>query len=246
MAAAEDIRELLARLGPSAIKLAMEERVARARPLGWPELEAVLPDAGMPRGVVELSAPHALGGATSVALALVGSVHAASARAWCAWIDPEATLHAPGVAAAGVALERMLVVRAPRGELARVAVKVVASGAFDVVVIDVDAVPGAARATPGKSNERAGRAPRGGAAADERVVRKLALAAEPSGATVLLLTDSSRPRAAPWPVALRLELSRPGPTELAVRVGKDKRARIGLAKTIPFRPAARLAALASS
>jgi hypothetical protein len=225
----EDLKELLARLGPSAIKLATEETSVRARPLGWPELEAVLPDAGMPRGVVELSAPHALGGATSVALALVGNVHAANARTWCAWIDPEATLHAPGVVAAGVDLERLLVVRAARSELARVALKVVSSGAFDVVVIDVDAVPGAAPSTPGKSFERS--------------VRKLALAAEPSGATVLLLTDASRPRPAPWPVSLRLELSRPGPSELAVRVGKDRRARIGLAKTIPFLPAARLAAL---
>lgn len=233
MAAAEEIKELLSLLGPRAIKLATEEKAARARPLGWPELEAVLPDGGMPRGVVELTAPRALGGSTSVALALVAQVHASDARAWCAWIDPEATLHAPGVAAAGVDLTRLLVVRAPRGEVARVAVKVVASGAFDAVVIDVDAVPGA---TP---EERV-------SFPSTTVVRKLALAAEPSGATVVLLTDASRPRAAPWPVALRLELSRPAPCDLAVRVGKDKRARIGLAKTIPFRPAARLAAVASS
>jgi len=55
----------------------------------------------------------------------------------------------------------------------------------------------------------------------EVLVRKLALAAEPSGATVLLLTDSTRPRAVPWPVSLRLELSRPDLRTLSVRVAKD-------------------------
>ncbi len=67
-------------------------------------------------------------------------------------------------------------------------------------------------------------------------MRKLALAAEPSGATVLLLTDASKPRAATWPVALRLELSRPEPGSLAVRVAKDRRGRVGLARTVPFLP----------
>jgi hypothetical protein len=32
-----------------------------------------------------------------------------------------------------------------------------------------------------------------------------------------------------------MELSRPGPRDLIVRVAKDKRGRIGIAKTIPFR-----------
>ena len=40
----------------------------------------------------------------------------------------------------------------------------------------------------------------------------------------------------PWPVALRVELWRPSSRELVVRIAKDKRGRIGLAKTVPFRP----------
>jgi hypothetical protein len=75
----------------------------------------------------------------------------------------------------------------------------------------------------------------------EVLVRKLALAAEPSGATVLLLTDSTRPRAASWPVTLRLELSRPDVRTLSVLVAKDRRGRVGPARTLPFRPVALLA-----
>jgi recombination protein RecA len=221
----------------------------------------MLPDRGLPCGVVELSAPRALGGSTSVALAAVRAAQTrGGASAWCAWLDPEGTLHAPGVVAAGVQLARMLVVRSPRAQLARIAVKVVASGAFEVVVVDFHAVPGAgtdriSSATEHGRHSKTGAAKRGNVRgfaaawsapdgrpirssgiAPEVWVRKLALAAEPSGMTVLLLTDASKPRAVPWPVALRIELSRPGPRDLVMRIAKDKRGRIGLAKTIPFHP----------
>ena len=73
--------------------------------LPWPGLGDLLPDGGLPRGVVELAAPRALGGSTSVALAAVRSGQARARSAWCAWIDPEGTLHAPGVVAAGVDLD---------------------------------------------------------------------------------------------------------------------------------------------
>jgi hypothetical protein len=129
----------------------------------------------------------------------------------------------------------MLVVRPPRIELGRVAVKVALAGAFEVIVVDFDAVPGAvAQVGPEERQEK--RALRKGGWAPELLVRKLALAAESSAATVLLLTDSMRPRATAWPVALRLDLTRPKKHELAIRVAKDRRARIGMAKTLPFRP----------
>jgi len=217
MSAAHDVEALLAQLG-TRVHLASTPQTTHSLVLGWPELDALLPDGGLPRGVVELAAPHALGGATSVALAAVRAGQARGKGAWCAWIDPEGTLHAPGVVAAGVELARMLVVRAPRAVTARAALKVVASGAFEVVAIDVDCVP------------------RG-----DVLVRKLALAAEPGGTTVLLLTDSTRPRAAPWPVTLRLELSRPDVRTLSVLVAKDRRGRIAQARTLPFRPVALLA-----
>ena len=100
---------------------------------------------------------------------------------------------------------------------------VVASGAFDVVVIDFDAVPLAEGATSTKAV---------GKKSPEVLVRKLALAAESNGATVLLLTDASRLRALPWPVALRLELSRPNARELSVSVVKSSRIEPRAAETI--------------
>lgn len=231
MSAAHDVEALLAQLG-SRVHLANVAEVTHSLPLGWPELDALLPDGGLPRGVVELAAPHARGGATSVALAAVRAGQARGKGAWCAWVDPEGTLHAPGVVAAGVELARMLVVRAPREGAARAALKVVASGAFEVVAIDVDS-PGF-RPGSGKAGDLP--SPRA-----EVLVRKLALAAEPSGTTVLLLTDSTRPRAAPWPVTLRLELSRPDLRTLSVLVAKDRRGRVHPARSLPFRPVALLA-----
>jgi recombination protein RecA len=239
MAVAHDIEALLARFGTAGklrvarvddalIRTSPRTPAAPAAPvlpLAWSELDAVLPDGGLPRGVVELTAPRALGGSTSVALAAICAGQARNTSAWCAWLDPEATLHAPAVFAAGVDLARMLVVRSPRAQLARVAVKVVASGAFEVVVIDIDAIPRVSVMPGGSGKDKQA----------HKLIRKLALAAEPSGATVLLLTDASKPRALPWPVAMRIELSRPNVRELVVRVAKDRRGRIGLAKTIPFR-----------
>jgi len=230
LAAAHDVEALLQKLGPR-LRLAREDEGPRPLKLEWPGLEAALPDGGLPRGIVELAAPGALGGATSLGLSAVRAGQARGPHAWCAWVDPEGSLHAPGVVAAGVDLGRMLVVRASRALLGKVAVKLVGSGAFEVVVVDVDVIAGARQsASPG----RKGWAP-------ELLVRKLALAAEPSGATVVLLTDSSRPRSAQWPVALRLELSRPEASALVVRVAKERRGRVGLAQTVPFLPIARLA-----
>ena len=221
MSAAHDVEALLAQLG-TRVHLANSPQTTHSLPhvlsTAWPELDALLPDGGLPRGVVELAAPHARGGATSVALAAVRAGQARGRGAWCAWVDPEGTLHAPGVVAAGVELARMLVVRAPRTEVARAALKVVASGAFEVVAIDID-----------------------GVSRGDVLVRKLALAAEPSGTTVLLLTDSTRPRPAPWPVTLRLELSRPDLRTLSVLVAKERRGRVHPARTLPFRPVALLA-----
>src|SRR4051812_39545579 len=66
--------------------------------LGWPELDDALPDGGLPRGVIELASPRALGGATQVALHAVRAAQYSAqgaTQAWCAWIDPEGTLYAP-------------------------------------------------------------------------------------------------------------------------------------------------------
>jgi recombination protein RecA len=243
MAAAHDIEAFLERLGAKARGAHVRENLGLA--LSWPGLGDLLPDGGLPRGVVELAAPRALGGSTSVALAAVRAGQERGRSAWCAWLDPEGTLHAPGVAAAGIDLDRMLVVRPPRSQIARTAVKVVGAGAFEVVVIDLDAVPGASQGDTRRDTRRDTRQSCEETATSKKkktwtpevLVRKLALSAESSGSTVLLLTDSTRPRAIPWPVALRLELSRPSRNELVVRVAKDRRGRIGVVRTVPFVPA---------
>jgi recombination protein RecA len=244
MAAAQEIEALLDRFDRSKLRVAraLLEDPAALSLEDWPELAEALPDGGLPRGVVELAAPRALGGSTSVALAAVRAGQGRGERAFCAWIDPEATLYAPGVVAAGVDLPRMLVVVPPRAQLGRIALKVVSSGAFEVVVIDMDPTAG----SPSGCKPAQGPSRRGKGWAPELLVRKLALAAEPCGTTVILLTDASRPRAAAWPVALRIELSRPRPERLTVRVAKDKRGRVGLAKTVPFRPVLRVAGWSSS
>jgi hypothetical protein len=193
--------------------------------LGWPELEKVLPDHGLPRGVVELASPPSKpvaksgttrGGATTVALSAVQSVHSADERSWCAWITPvdAPSLYAPALVQAGVDLSRILIVRPPSSALARTAIKVATSGAFDLVVVD---------AQSGLDGRLTGG---GRAKADASVVvRKLALASEEKGTTCLVLTNAYESRATPWPVALRVEVER-RPDALAVRVTKDRRGRM--------------------
>jgi hypothetical protein len=193
-------------------------------PTEWAELDAALPDHGFPKGVVELASPHALGGGTSIALAAVRAAQQRDARAWCAWIDSHGTLYGPGVAWAGVDLERLLVIRPPWSEAGRVAVKVASAHACEVIVVDV-----APAVSPSRPSVEYGRKKK--RLSPEILVRKLSLAAEQGGATVLLLTDSLASRAVPWPVALRLELGR-APGHLVVKVAKDRRGRVGGEKAI--------------
>lgn len=186
--------------------------------LDWPELERVLPDHGLPRGVIEIASPVTKqgamrGGATTLALRAMRAVHQADDKAWCAWITPgdAPSLYAPSVAQAGADLDRLLVVRPDASALARTAVKVAAAGAFDLVV--VDAFSGL--------DGRLAHKPRSRVSGDV-VVRKLALASEERGTTFVLLTNVYAARPVPWPVALRLEVER-RPEAIALRITKDRR-----------------------
>ncbi len=222
---------MLARLGVlQGTGALLPERAVLA--LDWPELEAVLPDHGLPRGVVEIASPPARplpssgkpsghvclrGGATTIALAATHAVHAQDGT-WCAWVTPAdaPSLHAPALVQAGVDLERLLIVRPSRAALARTAIKVASSGAFDLVVVDAQA---------GLEGRLAGTKPRSAPKVDGSViVRKLALAAEEKGVTSLVLTNAYESRETPWPVALRIEVER-RPDAIAVRVTKDRRGR---------------------
>ena len=206
--------------------------------LDWPELEHALPDRGLPRGVVEIAAlprlhgkassaatrscPESMrGGATSIAIAAMRSVHAVDEHAWCAWVTPAhaevPSLYAPALVQAGVDLERLLVVRPSPHALARTVVKVASSGAFALVVVDLPHRHDLGGTKT--SSKRGSAAPHDAGAV---VVRKLALAAEENGTTSLLLTSALAPRAVPWPVAMRIEVER-RPDALSVRVTKDRR-----------------------
>lgn len=215
--------EILRNLAPAA-NLAGAD--ARALALGIETVDEVLPDGGMPRGaVVELASAQSLGQSTTLSLALCAAAQReASLRggepAWCAWLDPSGSLYAPGVAAHGVTLDRLLVVRPPPDALARIAVRVVSSRVFAVVVIDTTGVPGASLSIP--------------LIRWPNVVRRLALAAQGSDSCVVLLTDRDRSRAASLPVAMRLELSHPQPETLSLRVAKERRGRIGALKNLAY------------
>lgn len=193
---------------------------------GWSELDDLLPDRGFSPGVCELAAPHGLGGGTRIALAAVAAAHARSPHAMAAWVDPEGTLYAPGVAQAGVQLERLLVVRpeASAEAVARVVARLASASIFDVLVVDVPREGrGARRAREGE--------------ALLRMVRRLAVSAEEHGLASLLLSDSYAARASIWPVSLRLELTRL-PAAVSVKVAKERRGRVGTARTLPLREVA--------
>jgi len=215
---------------------------AKALPLriGAANLSEVLPDGGLPRGaVVELASARALGRATSLALAACSAAQAearlrsgdpCTVGAWCAFVDPWSTLHAPSVVRAGVDTSRLLVVRPPIEALARVALRIAQSRAFGMIVIDTAGVPGAELSLEG-------------AVASVRldrwvnIVRRLALAIERTDTSVVLITDAGSPRAMPLPVAMRLELERELPSDASeaagegrwfVRVAKERHGRVGM------------------
>jgi hypothetical protein len=197
-------------------------------------LDALLPDQGLPRGlVVEVSAPRGLARATSFALAACASAQSEArlrgtedtTGAYCAWVEPCATLFAPAVVRAGVDPARLLVVRPTPDALPRTAVRVAQSGAFAVIVVDTALVPGAL-ASPLRLDRFA------------LVVRRLALAIEGTDTALVLLTELRASRAASLPVAIRLELERPNPETLLVRVAKDRRGRVASPRSLPLRKTA--------
>ncbi|WP_394848998.1 hypothetical protein LZC95_16295 [Pendulispora brunnea] len=239
MAAVARLYAVLAEIGSKAQFLAVLPANGPAgRGLDWARFEKLLPDEGLPRdAVVEVASARALGGGTGVAIRAVRTALAKDAAAFAAWVDPYGALYGPGVARAGVDLRRLLVVRPSHQDVGRAAVKVVGSGAFEVVVIDMASLEDVPPQAQTAQKARRGRRP----LPPEVMVRKLALLAEKRGTTVLLLSDSTQPRELPWPVALRLELEQ-RPHELSVRVAKDRRGRVTTTPTwIPLDEAEDLA-----
>jgi len=209
------------------------------RVVSVPSFEQVLPDGGLPRGaVVEFACPRSLGQATSLALRACASAQREALLrggepAWCAWLDPQETLYAPGVAAHGVVLDRLLVVHPPHDALARIAVRMVASRVFSVLIIDTLGVP-CGVSSKGVSSKQGEISLRRW----HNVVRRFAIAARDGDTSVVLLTEQESARTVGLPVAMRVELEQPEDGRLRMKVAKERRGRIGMPSELAYtRPA---------
>jgi hypothetical protein len=224
----------------------------RVLALGIPELDAALPRGGLLQGsVTELQVRGAGGAATSFALCACRAAQKAAAswnapsgqgaggqsqRAarpgaesvpWCAFIDPSASLFAPGVAWLGVELNRLLVVRPDIAAVERIAVRIAEARAVAMLVVDL-------RGATGNLSSRGGANHRTASPNMQGVVRRLALSVKNLATSVLLITDAGAPRALPLPVAMRLEFARASASHFEVRVAKERTGRVSSPRLVPW------------
>jgi protein ImuA len=83
---------------------------------GFPELDARLAGGGWPKvGLVEILATHLGSGELRLLLPLLAMMTHRSQARWCTWIAPPLNPYAPALAACGVNLARILVVRPSKG-----------------------------------------------------------------------------------------------------------------------------------
>ena len=173
---------------------------------GRPEIDALLPGGGFPRGALAELAGGPASGKTGVVLSALA--HAMGTKGLAAFVDGRGELYPPAVTLFGVDLARLLVVRplAPErgaGEGVRYALwaaeALLASGAFEAVAMDVPVERVRAR----EQIERA-RVSALDAASLDRMFLRLRAAAEKGGGVALWL---GLPQGARVPSAVRLELS---------------------------------------
>jgi hypothetical protein len=214
---------------------------ARVLGLGIPALDAALPQRGLAYGsVTELQVQGTSGAATSFALCACRAAQQRSFRQqpfhqpfhqqpvrspWCAFIDPTATLFAPGVARLGVDLGHLLVVRPEIEAVNRVAIRIAEANLVSVLVIDLTgALP------HGCAHDR------GQPAVDEhswqRTVRRLALAVKSAPICVLLITRTEQFQSLPLPTFMRLEFARRSAEAFDLHVAKDRTGRVSTAQNI--------------
>jgi hypothetical protein len=136
---------------------------------------------------------------------------------WCAYIDPSATLFAPGVARLGVDLERLLMVQPGADAVSRVAVRIAEANIASVLVIDLSGAVG--RLSLDDSSW-------------QRTVRRLALAVKSTATNVLLLTRAEQFKSLPLPTFLRLEFTRSSSESFEIRVGKERTGRISAPQSV--------------
>jgi protein ImuA len=164
---------------------------------GRPEIDALLPGGGFPRGALTELAGGPASGKTGVVLSALAA--AMGTEGFAAFVDGRGELYPPAVTAFGVDLARLLVVRPvvpERGEGESVrralwaAEALLASGAFEVVAVDVPIERARARVL--------------GMGSLEGMLLRLRAAAEKGGVVALWLGSPEGARA---PSAVRLELS---------------------------------------
>jgi recombination protein RecA len=204
--------EFLQRAKSAGISLGSQAQNEGYLPFGF---ESLRPEQGLLRGqVTELCVARSGGMAASLALCACreaqrqGLALSSNEGHWCAYIDPSASLYAPGVQALGVRLDRLLVVRPPLESLASVTLRLVRSQVCALVVIDTAGVPGH------PLNVDLG--------AWVRVVRQMNLGLEGSEASVLLITDENARRPMALPVARRIELRRLNAEQLRLQITRDR------------------------
>ncbi len=82
---------------------------------GFVELDEQLPGKGWPRtGLIEILAARFGSGELSLLLPALAALTCAATARWCVWVVPPLTPFAPALAAGGVALDRVAVVRGAR------------------------------------------------------------------------------------------------------------------------------------
>jgi protein ImuA len=209
----EDLRERIRRI---------ERRPPRRTAFeatGLPEVDALLPGGGFPRGALSEIVGGPGSGKTALCLAAMARVMRGEGLA--AFVDGRGELYPPAAAALGVDLSRLLIVRPEPEGVARgrsssppaatalwAAEALLASGAFEVVAMDLPLLA----ARPGRTS------PSGpGRAGAEAMVRRLLAAAEKGGVVGLWIAVPRGPgRWARVPAAVRLEVVR-GPDGPTVR-----------------------------
>ncbi|WP_412480293.1 translesion DNA synthesis-associated protein ImuA [Azonexus sp. IMCC34839] len=185
-------------------------------PSGHPELDAELPGGGWPRGnLTELLVDRASIGEMSLLLPALARLSAEGG--WLALVAPPWLPHAPAWAAAGLALERLVIVQAGK-QVAWCFEQLLASGGFAGVLawpesgIDARALRRLQVAAEGRPVFAGIWRSTAAAAAPSPAPLRVALAAEAGQLSVRILKRRGRPAARP----LALSMSRPGRASRAV------------------------------
>lgn len=190
--------DTLARLPESAI------------PSGHPELDAELPGGGWPRGnLTEILVDRS--GLGEMSLLLPALARLSADGGWLALVAPPWLPHAPAWAAAGLALDRLIVVQAGK-QAAWCCEQLLASGGFAGLLVWPEAGIGAQAlrrlqvAAEGQSTFICLWRPLAQASVPSPAPLRLTLAASENGLSVRILKRRGRPAARP----LNLSLPRPG------------------------------------